>query len=324
MSTNIIIQRINKGNLFFSILSLLSSLLLFLLIIFKSQLRTSLTYKFLMYIFISEILNSIGNIIQSVSYDKDNQIVILFFISFSDIFTNLLFLFFSISSIELIKKANRLIKDKTKAYIIKAFIISFVYLVIVVIIGFIASNASNASNLKEKINVRFHDYYSNQDKEKKDFSLFFYFFVSLIHTAFIMIITFFTTINFYNLLLFMFEKLKNDKVNAHNIALLLKILFRYPLILIIILLFFIIRIGFVTFCDENNLLRDLFYLFSDSLFCLRGFLISLNTMKSSKIQNIYNKFIQVNIKHYLLLNFGQFSSRKISEVKNVEEELLKE
>ena len=317
MSTNIIIQRINKGNLFFSILSLLSSLLLFLLIIFKSQLRTSLTYKFLMYIFISEILNSIGNIIQSVSYDNNNQIVILFFISFSDIFTNLLFLFFSISSIELIKKANRLIKDKTKAYIIKAFIISFVYLVIVVIIGFIASNCD------EKINVRFHDYYSNQDKENK-LSLFFYFFVSLIHTAFIMIITFFTTINFYNLLLFMFEKLKNDKVNAHNIALLLKILFRYPLILIIILLFFIIRIGFVTFCDENNLLRDLFYLFSDSLFCLRGFLISLNTMKSSKIQNIYNKFIQVNIKHYLLLNFGQFSSRKISEVKNVEEELLKE
>ena len=317
MSTNIIIQRINKGNLFFSILSLLSSLLLFLLIIFKSELRTSLTYKFLMYIFISEILNSIGNIIQSVSYNNDNQIVILFFISFSDIFTNLLFLFFSISSIELIKKANRLIKDKTKAYIIKAFIISFVYLVIVVIIGFIASNYN------KKINVRFHDYYSNQDKENK-LSLFFYFFVSLIHTAFIMIITFFTTINFYNLLLFMFEKLKNDKVNAHNIALLLKILFRYPLILIIILLFFIIRIGFVTFCDENNLLRDLFYLFSESLFCLRGFLISLNTMKSSKIQNIYNKFIQVNIKHYLLLNFGQFSSRKISEVKNVEEELINE
>lgn len=317
MSTNIIIQRINKGNLFFSILSLLSSLLLFLLIIFKSELRTSLTYKFLMYIFISEILNSIGNIIQSVSYNNDNQIVILFFISFSDIFTNLLFLFFSISSIELIKKANRLIKDKTKTYIIKAFIISFVYLVIVVIIGFIASNCD------KKINVRFHDYYSNQDKENK-LSLFFYFFVSLIHTAFIMIITFNTIIKFYNLLLFMFEKLKNDKVNAHNIALLLKILFRYPLILIIILLFFIIRIGFVTFCDENNLLRDLFYLFSESLFCLRGFLISLNTMKSSKIQNIYNKFIQVNIKHYLLLNFGQFSSRKISEVKNVEEELINE
>ena len=323
MSTNIIIQRINKGNLFFSILSLLSSLLLFLLIIFKSQLRTSLTYKFLMYIFLSEILNSIGNIIQSVSYDNDNQIVILFFISFSDIFTNLLFLFFSISSIELIKKANRLIKDKTKAYIIKAFIISFVYLVIVVIIGFIASNASNASNDEKKITVRFHDYYSYQDKEK-DFSLFYYFFVSLIHTAFIMIITFSTINNFYDLLLFMFEKLKNDKVNAHNIALLLKILFRYPLILIIILLFFIIRIGFVTFCDENNLLRDLFYLFSESLFCLRGFLISLNTIKSSKIQNIYNKFIQVNIKHYLLLNFGQFSSRKISEVKNVEEELINE
>jgi hypothetical protein len=269
-----------------------------------------------MYIFLSEILNSIGNIIQSVSYDNDNQIVILFFISFSDIFTNLLFLFFSISSIELIKKANRLIKDKTKTYIIKAFIISLLYTVIVVIIGVIASNKN------EKITVRFHDYYSNQDKG--NLSLFFYFLVSLIHTAFIMIITFFTTINFYNLLLFMFEKLKNDKVNAHNIALLLKILFRYPLILIIILLFFIIRIGFVTFCDENNLLRDLFYLFSESLFCLRGFLISLNTIKSSKIQNIYNKFIQVNIKHYLLLNFGQFSSRKISEVKNVEEELINE
>ena len=51
------------GELIFSICSLTLSLFLFLLIVFNKSLR-SLTYDFLMCVFISEIINSIGNIIQ--------------------------------------------------------------------------------------------------------------------------------------------------------------------------------------------------------------------------------------------------------------------
>lgn len=51
------------GELMYSICSLTLSFFLFLLIVFNKSLR-SLTYDFLMCVFISEIINSVGNIIQ--------------------------------------------------------------------------------------------------------------------------------------------------------------------------------------------------------------------------------------------------------------------
>ena len=313
----IILQRIQTGNTYFSLLSLLLSLFLMFLILINKQLRSSLTYTFLMFIFISEIVNSVGNMIQSLSSKQCNQFLILVLISFSDIFTNLLFLFFSYCSITLIKETNRLIKNKVKFYIIISLIVSFLYSIILLIIGLI-----NKTD-KSYIDVRFKNYYSKNDKNDIKSSKYYYF--SLIHTIFIMLISCFTIHYFYNLLIFMNEKLKNDKVNSRNIAILMKILFRYPLIILLLLIFFIIRIGFVTFSDENNKLRDISYLLSESLFCLRGTLIFLSTIKSSKLQDIITRFIEVNIKHYLLLNYVQLSNKHSIENKvNTEEEMEKE
>ena len=60
-------------------------------------------------------------------------------------------------------------------------------------------------------------------------------------------------------------------------------------------------------CGEDNTLRDIIYLLSEAFSCSRGFLLFVNSLMISKIQTIINKFIEVNIKHYLLLNFGSFS-----------------
>ena len=308
MEKDIILKRINKVNLFCSLLSLFSSLFLMFIIVFNNSLRSSLTYHFLMYIFVSEIINSIGNIIQS----KDgNQFLILFIISFSDIFVYLLLFFFSYCSLTLIIETKRTIKNKANIFIIISFIVSILYSLILLIIGLIKEGTI--------VDVRFKNYYSVEDKDSITSPMFYFF--SLIHTIFIMIISFITIHNFYNVLIFMNEKLKSEKVNTRNIAILMKILFRFPLILLLLLIFLIIRIGFVTFSDENNnILRDISYLFSESLFCLRATLLCLSTIKSSKIQSIITRFIEVNIKHYLLLNFEQFKKSSVKKAKK--EQLL--
>ena len=133
-NTNIIIERIKQGNLYFSILSLFSSLFLLIIIIFNKKL-SPLTYNFLQYILASEVLNSIGNIIQST---KDNKLLILPFISFSDIFTNLLFLFFSYSSLKLIKETDRLIKNKVKNFILISLVCSLAYSALMFIFGLLS------------------------------------------------------------------------------------------------------------------------------------------------------------------------------------------
>ena len=73
-----------------------------------------------MSIFISEILHNIGNIMLdkldisdgNISSYEAKNLSALSFIAFSDIFTNLLFIFFTYCSIKLIKETNKLIKKK--------------------------------------------------------------------------------------------------------------------------------------------------------------------------------------------------------------------
>ena len=43
-------------------------------------------------------------------------------------------------------------------------------------------------------------------------------------------------------------------------------------------------------------------------------MISINTLTSSRIQKKINEFIEVNIKHFILVNLGFLSSRTISTV----------
>ena len=106
------------------------------------------------------------------------------------------------------------------------------------------------------------------------------------------------------------EKLKTDKVNSEKIVKLFKNLLRYSLICILYWIFALPRLILVYFCGEDNQVRDMFYLFSETFFSIRGLLIFLNTLMNTKIQLILSRFFEVNIKHYLLLKFDKSSSNK--------------
>ena len=307
---NIILERIKEGNLYFSFISLISCILLFLIIFYNKKL-SPLTYTFLMYILLSEILHSIGNIIQSTDNNiyKNNikKRIIISFISFSDIFTYLLFSFFSYSSLKLIKETNKLIKEKAKTYIIISFIISIIYCLIFTIIGIVSNGITD---------IRFKDYYSEKDyihfKES-------FYFLSFIHILTIMLFTYFISSNSIEVIDFLKEKLKRDKVKSSVILRLIKVLFRYSIICILYWIFLIPRILLVYICGKNNnIFRDIIYLLSESFFCLRGFLITLNTIRSTKMQTLFNRFLEVNIKHYILLHFGVLTNKSINLSKNNE------
>ena len=167
---NIIIGRIKQGNLYFSILSLILSSLLLIIIYFNTKL-SQFSYSFLKWILVSEVLNSIGNIVQSTT---ENKLLILIFISFSDIFTNLLFSFFSYSSLQLIKETNRLIKNKVNFFILTSFVISILYCIIFFVIGLFDKKYNT-------IDLRFSNYYYKGSKENEQFSKILYFFHLLLY-----------------------------------------------------------------------------------------------------------------------------------------------
>jgi hypothetical protein len=307
---DIIIKRINEGNFYFSSISLLTSILLLIIIISQKQLH-SLTYIFLMAIFISEILNSIGNMIKVEN--KDEEILAplyirLMLLSLSDLCTYILFLEFSYCSIKVIKEANKTIKKQIKKFIIIPIIISFAYSIIVILLTAFIEESN------KKMDIRFKDYYYNDDKSQFN-NIIFYYVLSCIHLAILVGISFFIFMNIFKVLMFMKEKLMNDKVNSKKIVKLYKNLLRYALICILYWIFMIPRICAVSVCDEDNLIRDIIYLFSESLLNLRGFLIGLNTLMNSKIQKVIDRFFQVKIKYYLLLNFKRFSIKRVKNNK---------
>ena len=322
MTNNIILERIKKGNKYFSIFSAFSSFTLIIFIIYQKQLHL-MTFYFIIFILLSEILNSIGNIIHSVHEDNvDYKKYIFPFTTFSDICTNLLFLFFSYSSLKLVKQADQTIKDKTKIFIIFSIAISIFYTTFFLMAGLLIDPNN------KYIDNRFRDYYSKEDKYKNEnneykFPSKFYY-ISLIHTMTIMLLSFFTIENFFSVIKFWEEKLIKDINNSESFLRLIKILYRYALITFLSWIFIIPKTIFVAECGkENNTLRDIIYLLSESMFCSRGLLISLNTIRSSKIQTIIHRFIEVDIKHYLLMNFSKYSSRKISLYKKAESSLNK-
>ena len=314
-----VLDRIKQGNLLFSIISLCTCTLILIIIIISKKLR-SITYTFLMFIFCSEILNSIGNIIidktdntkqgndnnTQSQYDneKGKNIAALCIISFTDVFTNLLFVFFSYCSFKLIKETNKLIKKKVSRFIIISAVISGIYMGIFLLLNLIRDN--------NFIDIRFRDFYSEDDKDKDKYNKD-YFIISSVHTC---IIIFLCILNFWNscvFLSFMKEKQLNDKVNSRSIARLRTILRRYPIACASYWIFLIPRIIFVSLSGKQHILRDSIYFISESLFRLRGFLIFLNTFRSTKIQMIIYKIIEVNIKHNCLLNLKiLYKTRKAS------------
>ena len=289
-----ILERITQGSLLLSIISLITCTLIIIFIFFQKQLR-SITYTFLMAIFVSEILQSIGNIIIDTNGIDDSDylnknLTALCFISFSDMFTNLLLVFFTYSSIKLIKETNKLIKKRVKTFIIISLVFSVLYMVVFLIV---------ALKKDKHLDIRFRGFYSEDDKN--NFTNEFYI-LSSIHIFLIIVFSIISMINTCVVLSFLSNKQQNDKVNAKSIARLIKILRRYPLSCILYWIFLIPRIIFVATSGKKHILRDSLYFVSESLFRLRGFLICLNTVRSSKIYLIAYKIFQVNIKHNCLLN----------------------
>jgi hypothetical protein len=289
-----ILERITQGSLLLSIISLITCTLILLFIFFQKQLR-SITYTFLMAIFVSEIIQSIGNIIIDTNGIDDSDylnknLTALCFISFSDMFTNLLLVFFTYSSIKLIKETNKLIKKRVKTFIIISLVFSVLYMVVYLIV---------ALKKDKHLDIRFRGFYSEDDKN--NFTNEFYI-LSSIHIFLIIVFSIISMINTCVVLSFLSNKQQNDKVNAKSIARLIKILRRYPLSCILYWIFLIPRIIFVATSGKKHILRDSLYFVSESLFRLRGFLICLNTVRSSKIYLIAYKIFQVNIKHNCLLN----------------------
>ena len=289
-----ILERITQGSLLLSIISLITCTLIIIFIFFQKQLR-SITYTFLMAIFVSEIIQSIGNIIIDTNGIDDSDylnknLTALCFISFSDMFTNLLLVFFTYSSIKLIKETNKLIKKRVKTFIIISLVFSVVYMVVYLIV---------ALKKDKYLDIRFRGFYSEDDKN--NFTNEFYI-LSSIHIFLIIVFSIISMINTCVVLSFLSNKQQNDKVNAKSIARLIKILRRYPLSCILYWIFLIPRIIFVATSGKKHILRDSLYFVSESLFRLRGFLICLNTVRSSKIYLIAYKIFQVNIKHNCLLN----------------------
>ena len=289
-----ILERITQGSLLLSIISLITCTLIIIFIFFQKQLR-SITYTFLMAIFVSEIIQSIGNIIIDTNGIDDSDylnknLTALCFISFSDMFTNLLLVFFTYSSIKLIKETNKLIKKRVKTFIIISLVFSVLYMVAYLIV---------ALKKDKHLDIRFRGFYSEDDKN--NFTNEFYI-LSSIHIFLIIVFSIISMINTCVVLSFLSNKQQNDKVNAKSIARLIKILRRYPLSCILYWAFLIPRLIFVATSGQKHILRDSLYFISESLFRLRGFLICLNTVRSSKIYLIAYKIFQVNIKHNCLLN----------------------
>ena len=310
-----VLERIQQGSLLFSIFSLCTCVLITLLIIFQKQLR-SITFTFLMCIFGSEIVQSIGNIILdkipiNEIFPKAKNITALSFIAFSDMFTNLLFVFFTYCSIKLIKESNKLIKTKVPRFIIISLIISVVYMC-----TFIGVSLSRNDSIGI-IDIRFRKFFTKDDIPFLSLT---YYILSSVHIFFIMVLSIISLRNTCVVLNFMKEKQQTDKFNAPSIARLRKILGRYPAICILYWAFLIPRIIFVAISEKQNLLRDCLYFVSESFFRLRGFLIFLNTFRSSKIQMIIYRIIELKIKHDCLLNLKVFSTkRKNSRAKSDKE-----
>ena len=270
------------GELIFSICSLTLSLFLCLLIVINESLR-SLTYDFLMCVFISEILNSIGNIIQYANV----ELVGILLISLSDIFTFSLFCFFVYCSYEQLIKSNKTIKTKKKLYIPISAGIALIYSIIIYIIF----------KTGEKSDNNFY-FYENSE----------YNYIRFIHVGLLFLMSLYISYKTFILVKFLKEKQSSDSANSWKIAILLKTLFRFPIICILYWLFYIfyIFISQINHCKFKFLIK----LFAKFFLGLRGFLIGVNTIQTNKIQNLIEKIVEVHIKHNLILKLDIFSRKK--------------
>ena len=288
-----IFERINNGGLGLSIISLIFCFFILIFIIIN-KLYSSLSYSFLTIIFISEMIGNIGNICE---YEKDNELLCkrasFFLIPFSDIFTMVLFCFYSYCSIELIKKINKKIKGQIKTYAFISLIIAIIYSIIV----FSILVANEDEDIKT---IRFYFY------EKSDIDS-----IRFIHIGILIVMTIYIFYNSFIVIQFLKEKQEIDKVNSWKIAKLIKILFRYPLICSLYWIFYLPYLPMNNSeTSKNKKITLLFKLFSMSFFTLRGILLTLNTLNTYKIEIILQRIWEIYIKHGLILRCSLISRKR--------------
>ena len=314
-NTTDIFPKIYNGGILFSLLSIVCCFVLLLLIIFNKTL-SSLTYNFLFRVFISEIIGNIGHLLDifNVGYQNWYYRVQYILIPFSDIYSMLLFCFFSYCSIELIKKSNINIKTKERLFFIISLLVAFIYVIIIFF-------------LLPWLNYKRRFYFYGEFIENV--------YVIFIHIGILACMTGYIFYNTFIVIQFMKEKQKSDKINSWKIAKLIKFLFRFPLICLLYWIFYIISLPLSNYQkindndDVNNeekyKISFIFILLSISFFNLRGFLIFLNTIKTNKVEVLINRILEVNIKHNLLLKFDIFSKKgkviKDTEKKKDEEDI---
>ena len=279
----VIIERIERGGFGISCTSLATSLFILLLIIFHKVLR-SLTYNFLILIFISEIIRNIGNIL---IYEKISSIP-NFLIPFSDSLTMILFCFFAYSSKKAIKDSNLNIKNRQKLFFILSITLAIIYGTI-----FLFLYINNENNDKYDI-TKFYD------NESINYIFLFHLLIMLILIIYMIIITC-IVVNF------MKQKQKNDKVNWLKIGQLIKTLRRFPIICLFYVFFCIPSIFIIHSWKYSKfalIIRTLSFCFMNA----RGFFIFLNTIKTNKIYIILEYYYEVKFKQQLLLLFDKKDS----------------
>ena len=278
--SEIIDNRLKTGDIIFSICSLVLSVFLFLIIIFNKNLR-SLTYDFLMFVFLSEIINSIGNIIEY----SGKKLASTLLIPLSDIFTMMLFCFFMYCSCEQLIKSNKNIKNKKKLFIPISAGLGLIYGVILLIIF----------HTQEQDNTYFYFYNNTGDKNLK--------FICYIHVGILFLMSVYICFKTFILLRFLKEKQNSDSANSWKIAILVKTLFRFPIICILYWLFYILYI-FINLINGEYKIKYLLKLFAKAFLCLRGFLFGINTIQTNKIQILIEKIWEVHIMHNIILKFN--------------------
>ena len=317
INTEDIFLKIHNGGVLFSFFSIVCCIALLLLLLFNKTLR-SLTYNFLSRVFISEIIGNIGHLLEIFKFSENENIskgwytkVPYFLIPFSDIYTMLLFCFFSYCSIELIKKNNINIKTKERLFFIISLLVAFIY-TIIIFFAFFFDLGDN----------RPFYYYGDSS-----------YYIIFIHIGILVCMICYIFYNTFIVIQFMKEKQKSDKINSWKIAKLIKFLFRFPLICFLYVIFYIISLPLsisqklkdITIDSEEQSkeygeeyrIAFIFILFSNSFFNLRGFLIFLNTIKTNKVEILIKRIIEVNIKHNLILKFDIFS-KKGKEIKDTD------
>ena len=271
-------ERLKTGDLIFSICSLALSFFLALLIFLNKNLR-SLTYDFLKFVFVSEIIQSIGNIVEY----SETKLASTFLIPASDMFTMSLFSFFIYCSCEQLIKSNKEIKSKKCLYIFICVGISLLYGGIFVTI--FATKEEDAQN-----------FYFYGDKNDLNYLRF-------IHIGLLFLMSGFICYKTYILIKFLKEKQNSDSTNSWKIAILVKTLFRFPIICI---LYWVIYFFYILFSFKENdfKIKYLLKLFAKAFIGLRGFLFALNTIQTNKIQVLIEKIIEVHIMHNFILKLN--------------------